>query len=266
MLNCLSRIGAVSLPAALLGVFFHFHLHASHASAEAGPKEKNIGWVIGVKGTAAISHTGDNKEEAVRSGTELYPGDRLETGLGSTVTVQFNDDSVLTLAAGTRVEVTDWVYSEANSENRSTFKLLDGHVRGLLNDLFGKDSEMSVRTPTSVVVVRGSDLSVWIEDGETVVAVSEGDGYIRHRGGKFPGIARIKAGYMARVRSGAPIEEPVLIPPDVKKRVTKLRVKRNERLVKKFLEKREQKLYREREKIRAALKNRAREGKSPWKN
>jgi hypothetical protein len=203
--------------------------------AEEAEEPENIGWVTEVTGRATVLHPFKDKPEGVEQGSPVFLEDEINTSVGANITVQFDDGSVITLGSDTRLKISEWVYRKAGKENRSYFKLFKGRVRGLLKNLFGGFSEMKVETPTSIVGVKGSDLSVWIEDGETFAAVLEGEGFIRHiERGRFPGEVKIKAGHMVSVRKGRAVKKSFRIPRDVGGKIKKLRVKRHKRLIKKF--------------------------------
>ena len=172
---------------------------------------------------------------------EIFLSDTIETARNATLTIQFDDDTVLTLSGETKLEVSRYVNDAAARRNSSGFKLTFGKVRGLLSSLFGGNSEMTVETDTSIAGVRGSDLSVWIEGEETIAAVLEGEGFMQHRDERFPGVMKIKVGEMLRSKRGMKLGRPGKMPDKIREKLKKLPVKKRKELIKKLKEKRDQK-------------------------
>ena len=173
---------------------------------------------------------------------EIFLGDEISTSINGSATIELNDGSVIALAPLSRIKTTSFAYNAETKKNKSYLKLFAGSVRGLLRNLFGSSSEMSFETKTSVAGVKGSDISVWIEGDETVVAVNEGVGFIKSRDKLLPGSARIKAGFMARGKGGVAVKRAFAIPDEVKVKINKLKVKRKKSLVNKFKKKKAKEL------------------------
>ncbi len=200
---------------------------------EAFSEDEPVGWVTEVSGVATVAGPEEEPSE-VENGTEIYMSDTIETEPSSSVTIELRDGSAIRVGEDSTLKVVDFLYREERGINRSLFKLLEGSVRGMLNSLFGEDSEMSFETPTSIAGVKGSDLLVWIEDGHTLVALNEGRGFVRHRDARFPEVVWLKRGWMIKVAKELPPGKPFLMPPHVKKRILKFQIKRHRELIKKL--------------------------------
>ncbi len=196
--------------------------------------DEPVGWVTEVSGRVTVIQPEEERPYSVEEGTEIYIEDTIETGPAGTVTIELRDGSAIRIGENSTLKVVDFLYSEENRVNRSFFKLLKGGVRGILNGLFGEDSEMSFETPTSVAGVKGSDLFIWIEDGHTLVALNEGRGFVRHLDKRFPEVVWLKQGWMIRVVPKLPPGKPFIIPPHIKKRILKFHIKRHRELIKKL--------------------------------
>ena len=221
---------------------FVFAASAVWAATEAPDKPVNIGWVTEVKGGATVKHAYSKKRAKAVVGEPIFLNDEIKTGTGATVTVQFEDDSVLTLDERSRVKVTKYVYDKAKKRNKSGFRLFNGRVRGLLNNLFGSTSEMTVSTRTSIAGVKGSDFAVWTDaDGEeTSVAVIEGKGFMKHsESDRFPDIIALEAGFMAKAKRGTAIGAAVPTPEEVRERVMGLPIRKHKELMEKLRKARE---------------------------
>lgn len=216
--------------------------------------EDNIGWVTDLKGRAEILNPPDKNKTVLEPGSPVYAGSEISTGKDSSVTIEFDDDSLLTIGPESRVKITEWLYSSTQKKNRSSFKIFTGRARGILNSLFGSDSAMTFETPASIAGVKGSDITVWIEDGDVFAAVSEGVGFMRSVDKRFLDEIRIKSGYMARARKGERVKAAFAMTSIARERVKEFHIKRNKELI--------QKLRRAREvRIKEFLKKRDRERK-----
>jgi len=216
--------------------------------------EDNIGWVTDLKGRAEILNPPDKNKTVLEQASPVYFGSEISTGKDSSVTIEFDDDSLLTIGAESRVKITEWFYSSTQKKNRSSFKIFTGRARGILNSLFGSDSAMTFETPASIAGVKGSDMTVWIENGDVFAVVSEGVGFMRSVDKRFLGEIKIKSGYMARARKGEKVKAPFAMTSIARERVKEFRIKRNRELIQKLRHAREVR-------IKEFLKKRDRERK-----
>ncbi|MCK4738780.1 MAG: FecR domain-containing protein [Deltaproteobacteria bacterium] len=233
---------------------------AGEAKAQGGV----IGWVTKIQGEAAIFKKSEKSGRELRLEDEVHLGDEIKTFKDATLTIQFEDDSVLSIGSGSKIAVTKWVYNKKKKRNKSVFRLATGRVRGLLNSIFGSGSGMEFRTATSVAGVKGSDISIWIEDGITNAAVTEGHGFIRHKDKLFAELMELEAGAMASSKAGERIKEPVEIPEDVFKKINTLHVERNAELMKKLKALRDNKkeeLFNKRDAVRDIMKRKLEQNK-----
>lgn len=203
--------------------------------------EDNIGWVTDLKGRAEILSPPDKNKTVLEPGSMVYLGSEISTGKDSSVTIEFDDDSLLTIGPESRVKITEWLYSPSQKKNRSSFKIFTGRARGVLNSLFGSDSAMTFETPASIAGVKGSDMTVWIEDGDVFAAVSEGVGFMRSVDKRFLDEIKIKSGYMARARKGERVKAAFVMTQKARERVKEFRIKRNKELIQKLRNVREEK-------------------------
>jgi hypothetical protein len=107
-----------------------------------------VGTIVAVRGSAAIERGGKKLDAQPRLGIELQ--DTVVTGEGGRVKLLFIDDSVLTLAEKTRMNIDTFLHSRSD-RGRSLFNLLDGKMRAVV----GK-TRFEVKTPTVVAAARGT--------------------------------------------------------------------------------------------------------------
>ena len=123
---------------------------------------ETAGTVTEIEGQAQATHT-DGQSESLALNAPVYLGDRLSTGPQSRVSILLQDDSLLTLAPGTRLEINELVYKPQQNRRSSVFSLVQGSLMAVVGGWFGtsaEESQWEVRTPTAVAGVRGSSLVV----------------------------------------------------------------------------------------------------------
>lgn len=115
--------------------------------------------VVQVQGSiSALDPQGAKR--ALVDGGSIYPGDLIETGVGTRAVLAFRDDSKITLGAATRFKVDSFVFDDKNpNEGRFLVSLLRGSVRALTG-LIAKSNNRNVSftTPTATIGIRGTGL------------------------------------------------------------------------------------------------------------
>jgi hypothetical protein len=119
-----------------------------------------IGKILLVQGKAVVVHAKEKDGYRVEKDMPLFKGDTVVTMERSRLRYQLNDDSVVTMAATTRVVLSQSEFTR--EKGRATFLKLDGgKARFLVKKLLkAKRSEFKVKTPTALVGVRGSDFII----------------------------------------------------------------------------------------------------------
>ena len=95
-------------------------------------------------------------------GASVYPGETIEMGVNAKGILAFRDDSRLTLGAGSRFRVDQFVFDEKNpNEGRFLVSLLRGSMRALTG-LIGKANNRNVgfTTATATIGIRGTGLDL----------------------------------------------------------------------------------------------------------
>ncbi|MBI5594496.1 MAG: FecR domain-containing protein [Elusimicrobia bacterium] len=133
-----------------------------------------------VSGTVLVFAKGSDEGLPAEDGAQLEEGDRIETGEDSSAELALHQGSVMELGAGTSMTV------ESVKKKDSWFSLSLGSFIAKF-ERFAVNQRASVRTPTSVAAVRGTEFGVEVaDDGETSIGVfdegrvavtqSDGDG------------------------------------------------------------------------------------------
>lgn len=134
-----------------------------------------VGTVAAVEGQARIERAAEAVD--VHVGTAVQLGDVLVTGPDGKLRVVFQDDSVLTLSADSRVTVDDSIFDPAQRTARSLFGLLRGKVNAAVSEYYRqRGNAYEIRTETAVAGVRGTEFAMWFdpEAERTEVVAIEG--------------------------------------------------------------------------------------------
>lgn len=94
-------------------------------------------------------------------GAALVPADRLETGPKGSASVVLRDGTTLTLGPDSAMRLDQFAFDATTQQGNFLLDLLQGSVRVVTGLLAKVNPEVfKVRTPTSVVGVRGTDFIV----------------------------------------------------------------------------------------------------------
>lgn len=133
-----------------------------------------IGVFTAVQGTVSVAHPGASTPIAAALQGEVRFRDAIETQNESRTKVLLFDDSLLTVGAHSRVEITEYIYEPERDTRSVVVKLVKGTVRALVSKVFsGSGSKFEVHTPTAVAAARGTNFVVWVE-GDTSGVVNIG--------------------------------------------------------------------------------------------
>jgi hypothetical protein len=129
--------------------------------------------ITAVTGEAVVHPAGGGDEIAAEAGMPLEEGDRVATSSGSTAEISLDGGSLIALR-----ESSDFTL-ENTSKDASIFSLSLGSILAKIQKL-GSQS-LSVRSPTSVAAVRGTEFGVDVEAGQSHVGVFD-EGRVEVRG------------------------------------------------------------------------------------
>jgi hypothetical protein len=155
---------------------------AAAGAAMAGDARAPVGMVSLAEGKAEVV-TGGAAGDAL-PGMELYEGDAVVTGQGGKVKILFRDDSLVTVGADARLEISAYAVEPSKKLRKSVLTLVKGKVLNLVSRVFSNpDSKFEVKTHTAVAGVRGTRFVV--ETGtKDRIATLEGSVAVRKADGK----------------------------------------------------------------------------------
>ena len=154
------------MKAILIALFFAL------AALPAGAGE--TGCVYDLKGDAAILKAGQAAWSAARKGQPVAEGDRLKTGPQAWCEILFKDGTFIKLEEDS--ETAAEALKATAAERIFAFSFLKGKALWMAAKLKGKmTSKFSVRTPSAVCAVRGTDFSILVStSGQTSIGLFEG--------------------------------------------------------------------------------------------
>jgi hypothetical protein len=142
-------------------------MFVSVLSVSCGKNKSAAAFISFYSGTATIQTAGA-QPRPVNVQDMVKDGDIIETGDKSSVIVQVGDELLVRFEANTKV-----VVSSISDIAKREINLEKGKVLSSVSKL-KKGSEYSVKTPTAVASVRGTEFLTDFDNGKTIVAVGKG--------------------------------------------------------------------------------------------
>lgn len=124
-----------------------------------------IGYVKTVTGDAWVITAGQRVK--AQPGSAVLLGSLLKTSRSATMGVTFKDDTVMSFGPDTELTVDEYLYAPAQSQLKLSARLSRGslnYVSGVIARL--KPEAVSVKTPTGIIGVRGTQFVARVEDGQ----------------------------------------------------------------------------------------------------
>ena len=151
-------------------------LIACHAAlASAASAREPVGSVTLVLGKATLVSS-DGTSQAVRRGSAIAPGDRVETAQGGHVHIRFVDDALVSVRPSSRLVVDAYQYNPAQvAQSEVRFTLEAGVARAISGAAAeGAKERFRLNTPLVAIGVRGTDFVVNSQAGQTTAQVNQG--------------------------------------------------------------------------------------------
>ncbi len=110
--------------------------------------------------------------EAKHRGDGVVYQETLETLQKSGMLVKFNDGSKLTLGANSKVMVDSFVYAPGDANSNALISIPAGALRYVTGSM--PKGQTTIDTPTATMVLRGTNVKVLTDGGNTLLVVDEG--------------------------------------------------------------------------------------------
>lgn len=122
-----------------------------------------IGYVKTVSGDASVTTAGSTVKAA--PGTPLQQGSVLRTSAKSSMGVTFQDNTLMSFGPDTEVAVDEYLYQPSQGKLKLGTRVGKGtlnYVSGVIAKL--DPAAVSVKTPTGIIGVRGTEFVVKVEE------------------------------------------------------------------------------------------------------
>lgn len=124
-----------------------------------------VGYVKTVTGEAFVITAGQSVK--AQPGTAVLLGSLLKTAPASTLGVTFKDNTLMSFGPDTEMSVDEYLYAPAEGDLKLSTRLTRGslnYVSGVIAKL--KPTAVTVKTPTGIIGVRGTQFVAKVEDAQ----------------------------------------------------------------------------------------------------
>jgi hypothetical protein len=125
--------------------------------------------ITSLDGSAEVKPAGQSSWSAVQSGAVLNEGDTLKTGAKSMAILDIGDKGevgTVEVSEGSQLLLSDMTFDKKSDTSRTLLDLAMGEVLIKAQKVHGEGSKFEVKTPTSIVGVRGTTFKVKVESME----------------------------------------------------------------------------------------------------
>lgn len=127
----------------------------------AAAQASDVGQIKSVRGTVHVERGG--KQLAASPGMNVQQSDTLVTGADGAVGVTFLDNSLVSLGPGSRLGIDHYSFDSTTHAGRFDASLNKGTLAVISGKMVKQSPDaMRVRTPTSVMGVRGTEFAVQV--------------------------------------------------------------------------------------------------------
>ena len=206
------RFSATGLLGAVLMLLTAFAAPPATAQSD---EPREAGYVERIRGVAEVDQLGGRGIRLLETGSKVFSGDRIITGIDTRVLIRLRDDTTFTLGDLTSITIDDFIYNPDRDAGNAAFNLAKGVFR-MVTGAVGKlpGAPLTVRTPVATIGIRGTDFWGHQSASRLELALLDGAGvYAENAAGRVeitePGFVTVIAG-----PDQVPTE-PVRLPPEV---------------------------------------------------
>ena len=127
--------------------------------------EKRTAAIVSLDGTAEVKATGQSSWAPAAVGTVLNQGDTLKVSQKSWALVNIDDGKIATVEVkgGSEMAIAELMVDSKAETSKTLLDLAMGEVLIKAQKVHGEKSKFEVKTPTSIVGVRGTTFTVKVE-------------------------------------------------------------------------------------------------------
>jgi hypothetical protein len=115
----------------------------------------------------------DGRSTPLNLGDPVYVAETLDVAAEAKLRLRMNDGSIISIASGTRMTITDYRVGNGGASREAILSLGEGLLRAVVSALKGP-AHFEVATATGVAAVRSTDWFVEAQPGSMQVGVLEG--------------------------------------------------------------------------------------------
>jgi hypothetical protein len=115
----------------------------------------------------------DGRSTPLNLGDPVYVAETLDVAAEAKLKLRMNDGSIISIASGTRMTITDYRVGNGGASREAILSLGEGLLRAVVSALKGP-AHFEVDTATGVAAVRSTDWFVEAQPGSMQVGVLEG--------------------------------------------------------------------------------------------
>lgn len=148
-----------------------------------------VGVLTKIEGRVDVLRPGSAAAVTARKGEGVSVGDIVRTKSDGKAEIIFKDKTALSIAPGTRIRIDEYTFNPDNTREQGIISLFRGKIRSVVSKVKSRvipaavgTSTYKVKTPTTVMGVKGTDVFVYHKRGFTGVAFREGHGFVYNSG------------------------------------------------------------------------------------
>lgn len=159
-----------------------------------------------------------------KPGDAVYLGDTVKTGEGVRVQLELSDNSVITIAPNSSVQMKGHLVDKEQGKRNSVMRSLKGTVRFVIAKFFKphatgaemkwKDSNVVIEAQNAIAGVRGTDLTVTSLESESEIAVFDGAVSVRHSSPASKNDVMVGPNQFTNVRRTGGPDQPLDLSPE----------------------------------------------------
>lgn len=115
----------------------------------------------------------DEKWQKPVENMSLKQNDFLKTGKNSQAVLEVPKNNILLVEPETEISISKLMENPFENSTKTTIEIIKGKIKAIVSKLFGK-SEFSVKTPSGVSLIRGTEFKTRADEKETFLEVYEG--------------------------------------------------------------------------------------------
>lgn len=116
-----------------------------------------VGQFTQVEGQVSLLKGGAGQPVLAKVGLAVDVGDAISSGHHSRAQITFTDDTVISIAEQSQIEIKKFLFSQADNQQQGLIHAIRGKLRVIVQHMDPLKKRFEVEAPTAVAAVRGTD-------------------------------------------------------------------------------------------------------------